>query len=152
MSAPEPTLGEALAQFRHANALVADESTQAWWTCKFGPVALQLPNFQWRRRAVLAHDLHHVVTGYPCGLRGEFQMAAWEFGAGPMPHPAAAAFCLPLIVAGLCWSPRRIWRAYRAGRRSRTLHGTPDIEALLAMPLPAARRVLMSRRPRSPRR
>lgn len=95
---------------------------------------MRLPNFAWRRRAILAHDLHHMLTGYPCTLRGEFQIAAWEFGAGPMPHWAAALFCLPLIAAGLLWSPRRMVRAFRAGRHAHSLHGSMEIAALLNLP------------------
>lgn len=135
MAAQGLTLGEALAEFRRANGLSADEASRPFWTCRLGPFSSRLPNFTWRRRAILAHDLHHVLTGYPCTMRGEFQMAAWEFGAGPMPHWCAAAFCLPLIVAGLFWSPRRIWHAYCAGRRSHSLHGSDAIDALLSVPL-----------------
>jgi hypothetical protein len=134
-----PTVNEALAEFRRANGLSDDESTKLSWTCRLGPVVIWLPNFTWRRQAILAHDLHHVLTGYPCNMRGEFQMAAWEFGAGPMPHWAAAAFCLPLIALGLFWSPRRLLAAFRAGQQSRTLHGTKAFDALLAMPLSLAR-------------
>jgi len=129
------TLGEALAEFRRANGISADEASRPFWMCRLGPLSIRLPNFTWRRRAILAHDLHHVLTGYPCTMRGEFQMAAWEFGAGPMPHWCAAAFCLPLIIAGVLWSPCRIVRAYRAGRRSQSLHGIAGMDALLAMPL-----------------
>ncbi len=136
------TLGEALAEFRRANGLSADEAARASWTCRLGPLRLRLPNFQWRRRAILAHDLHHVLTGYPCTMRGEFQMAAWEFGAGPMPHWCAALFCLPLVLVGLVWSPRRIAEAFRAGRRCRSLHGSRAIDALLVMPLEAASALL----------
>jgi hypothetical protein len=142
----EPTVGEALAAFRRANGLSADEASNAWWTCRLGPLSLRLPNFQWRRRALLAHDLHHVLTGYPCGLRGEFQMAAWEFGAGPMPHWGAALFCLPLAVIGLFVTPQRVLRAFAAGRRSCSLHNSEMIGELLAMPLPAARARLLSTR------
>jgi hypothetical protein len=100
-----------------------------------GPVTLRLPNFRWRRRAILRHDLHHVLTGYPCTLRGEFQMAAWEFAAGRFPHPAATLFCLPLVAAGLLWSPRAIWAAFTAGRGSHSLYAVADTVTLLAMPL-----------------
>jgi hypothetical protein len=141
-----PTTGEALAEFRRANGLSGDETSLPSWTCRLGPLIIRLPNFKWRRQAILAHDLHHVFTGYPCNMRGEFQMAAWEFGAGPMPHWAAAAFCLPLIVLGLFWSPRRILAAFRAGRGSRTLHGAKALDALLAMPLPLARSLVCSPR------
>ena len=66
-------------------------------------------------------------------------MAAWEFGAGPMPHWAATLFCLPLILAGLFWAPRRMIAAFFAGRRSRSLHGTPGLDRVLDAPLRLAR-------------
>ena len=92
------------------------------WTCVIGPLTLRLPNFEWRRRAIRAHDLHHLMTGYPMTMRGEFQMAAWEYGAGRYPHWGATLFCAPLILIGLCWSPRAMWRAWRDGRRSQSLY------------------------------
>ena len=134
-----PTLGEALTEFRKSNGLTAGEASDSWWTCRLGPVSIRLPNFKWRRRALLAHDLHHVLTGYPCTMRGEFQMAAWEFGAGPMPHWGAALFCLPLVVVGLLLTPRRVVRAFLAGRLCRSLHQSKEIDALLATPLHVAR-------------
>jgi ubiquinone biosynthesis protein Coq4 len=134
----ELTVGEALVEFRAANGLTCDAS-DSWWTCRVGPVPIRFPNFKWRRQALLAHDLHHVLTGYPCGMFGEFQVAAWEFGAGPMPHWGAALFCFPLVVVGLCLAPRRVVRAFMAGRQSRSLHKSDAIDAVLATPLTVAR-------------
>jgi len=94
----------------------------ASWTCAVGPLTLRFPNFAWRRRAIEAHDLHHLMAGYPMTMRGEFQMAAWEIGAGRYPHWGATAMCAPLILAGLLWSPKAIWRAWRAGCASRSLY------------------------------
>ena len=133
------TVGEALAAFRRENGLADDESLRVSWSCRLGPVAVRLPNFAWRRQAIFAHDLHHVLTGFPCTMRGECQMAAWEFGAGGMPHWGATCFCLPLIVAGLLWAPRRILLAFLGGRRSRSLHQAKPTNGLLAAPLSAAR-------------
>ena len=130
-----PSVGEALDAFRHAHGLAADEQERRSWTCRLGPLTLRLPNWHWRRRAILAHDLHHVLTGIPCTLAGECQMAAWELGAGPMPHWGARLFCQPLVLIGLLWTPRRVWRAYLAGRRSQTLHRTGVTPGLLATPL-----------------
>jgi len=134
-----PTVGEALAEFRRVNGLADDEAMHSSWMCRIGPIGVRVPNFEWRRQAILAHDLHHVLTGLPCGMRGEFQMAAWEFGAGPMPHWGAVLFCLPLVLLGLFWSPGCIMQAYRAGRRSRSLHKSKEIDRLLATPLHVAR-------------
>jgi hypothetical protein len=135
-----PTVREALAEYRRSNNLPADESATRSWTCGLGPITVRLPNFRWRRRAILAHDVHHILTGYPCTMRGECQMAAWEFGAGPMPHLAARLFCLPLVPLGLLWSPCAMVSAFLAGRRSQSLHGAMVGEGLLDISLDAARK------------
>jgi hypothetical protein len=120
MRQPRPTLSreEALAMLKRESGGEAAAS----WTCAIGPLTLRLPNFGWRRRALRAHDLHHLMTGYPMTMRGEFQMAAWEIGAGRYPHWGATMMCAPLILAGLFWSPKATWRAWRAGRGSRSLY------------------------------
>ncbi len=87
----------------------------------------------------LRHDLHHILTGYPCSMRGEFQMATWEFAAGRFPHPAATLFCLPLVAVGICWSPHAIWRAFLSGRRGRSLYGTETTHEFLQTPLSVIR-------------
>ena len=112
----------------------------ASWSCPVGPLTLRFPDFAWRRRALRAHDLHHAMTGYPMTMRGEFQMAAWEFGAGRYPHWGATLFCAPLVAAGLLLAPRRTWNAYRRGRRRRSLYGAVD--ALDGMTLADARRLV----------
>jgi hypothetical protein len=117
---PGPRLSRAaaLALLRQSS----EDEGLAHWSCAVGPLTLRFPNFAWRRRALAAHDLHHLMTGYPMTMRGEFQLAAWEFGAGRYPHWGATLFCAPLILAGLIWSPVAIRRAWRSGRRSRSLY------------------------------
>lgn len=140
------SLRDGLRDFRQANSLLADEAARNSWTCRIGLLTLRLPNFAWRRHAIEAHDLHHVLTGYPCTMCGEFQMAAWEFGAGRMPHWAAALFCLPLILAGLMRAPRHLFAAFAAGCRSFSLHGTPVSDRVLAASLLDARnRLILSK-------
>jgi hypothetical protein len=120
------------------NKLPAAETACRSWRCRLGPVTLVLPNLAWRRRAIEAHDLHHVLTGYACTMSGECEMAAWEFGAGRMPHWGATLFCLPLVLAGLVFVPRRMFRAFAAGRRSHSLHGAEDCQRWIAGPLSTA--------------
>ena len=134
-----PTLRAALTAFRAANGLSTREAEQPTWACRLGPFTLRFPNFAWRRRAIEAHDLHHVLTGTPCTLRGECRMAAWEFAAGRMPHWGAAAFCLPLVLFGALAAPQTTWRAFLAGRCARSLHGVTLDADILDAPLPAAR-------------
>jgi hypothetical protein len=132
-AASTATLGEALAEFRGANGIERDAASASSWTCRLGPIGFRLPNFKWRREAILRHDLHHVLTGYPGTMGGEFQMAAWEFAAGRFPHAAATLLCLPLVAIGFMWSPRRIWSAFRSGRHVRSLYDRELSEAILTL-------------------
>ncbi len=123
----------AVAQSRAREFLPQDGGVNAQWWAPFkqGLTDFQLPNFEWRRNALPAHDLHHVITGYPLNLIGEIQMSAWEFAAGKYPSIFATAFCLPLIVLGLLIAPRLSFRAYARGRRSQTLYSEPDLNDCL---------------------
>jgi hypothetical protein len=129
------SVSEALVAFRAANGMDQADATATTWTCKLGPMRIRLPNFAWRREAILRHDLHHVITGYPCTMLGECQMAAWEFAAGRFPHAASTAFCLPLVLAGMMWSPRAVWAAFRRGRQARSLYSTAMTDAILNSPI-----------------
>lgn len=109
-----------LPDFRATHGLA--DPTAPQWRLRFGPVTMTLPNFAWRQAAIDAHDMHHLITGYPLTMRGEIQLAAWEWGAGRYPDWRATAFCTPLIVAGALIMPRRTLLAYRAGRKAQTLY------------------------------
>jgi hypothetical protein len=117
---PRLSRAEALARLHRSRRSVAAEADE--WTCPVGPLTIRLPNFSWRRRAIDVHDLHHLMTGYPMTMRGEFQMAAWELGAGRYADWRATLFCAPLLLAGLFWSPSRMRAAYKAGRRTVSLY------------------------------
>ena len=49
--------------------------------------------------------------------------SAWEGGAGLGGLWVAWAICVPFFALGLLLQPRRVLRAYRRGRRSRSLFG-----------------------------
>jgi hypothetical protein len=137
---------DALRDFRTANSLCHNEREARWWIIRADFAIFPLPNFAWRRRAIDAHDVHHLLTGYPCTVEGELLIAAWEFGAGRYPHWGATLFCAPLVLAGMLYMPRRILAAWGHGRHSRSLYRHADLEALLDMPLADARD-LMCRAP-----
>jgi len=125
-------LGEARTLFLLENGLPPDGGDSAkCWSVTIGNLSLCLPNFQWRRRAVPYHDLHHIITEYECNPVGEIQTAAWEFAAGRFPQLASTLFCLPLIAAGAVLWPRRTFRAFMRGSRSTTLYSTPITAELL---------------------
>ena len=132
-------LGAALTAFRRANGLCEGEREARLWWVRFGPWAWPLPNFSWRRRAIDAHDIHHLLTGYPCTAAGEVEIAAWELGAGRFRHWGATLACSPLILAGAAAMPKRTLAAFRRGRGCRSLYDTQSLLGLLDMPLAAAR-------------
>jgi hypothetical protein len=92
-----------------------------WWSFQIFGMKLFCYNFVWRRKALAFHDLHHVVTGYPCTLRGEMQVATWEFAAGAYPSIFAKLFCLPLVALGALLIPQKIYAAYCKGKCSKSL-------------------------------
>ena len=117
-----PTAAQALTLKRAEQGLDPAYDTAATWPFTIGPVTIPFPNFSWRRAAIQRHDIHHMLTGYPFTMRGEFQVATWEFAAGRYPHWGATLLLLPLVVMGLFWSPAAIWRAFVKGRGEMSLY------------------------------
>jgi hypothetical protein len=118
-----------LAQLRAQHGIDGTYDATRTWPFRMGPLTLPVPNFSWRRAAIQRHDLHHILNGFPFNMRGEFQVATWEFAAGRYPHAGASLLLLPLVVLGILWSPRAIWRAFMKGRRSTSLY-RPQLLAL----------------------
>lgn len=117
------TVGVALARHREVNGIEPGATLAAAWVCKIPPFKLELPNFSWRKAAILRHDLHHILTGFPCTVRGECQMAAWEFASGRFPDYRATLFCLPLVALGVLLAPLDTFNAFVLGRNSKSLYG-----------------------------
>ncbi|KYF70999.1 hypothetical protein [Sorangium cellulosum] len=125
------TMRQARAIYFDVNRFGADGGYgDAWVDFKLGPLPVPFPNTQARVRAVRYHDLHHVLTGYDTNTIGEFEISAWELGAGCKDFAAAWQLNLGGLFAGLLSAPRRTVRAFLRGRRSETLYGRP-FEALL---------------------
>jgi hypothetical protein len=116
------TAAQALTLKRAEQGLDPAYDTAPTWPFTIGPVTIPMPTFSWRRAAIQRHDLHHILTGYPFTMRGEFQVATWEFAAGRYPHWGATLLLLPLVVMGLFWSPTAIWRAFMKGRGELSLY------------------------------
>lgn len=90
-----------------------------------GCMLAPLPNFETRRRFLKYHDIHHLVTGYSVGRIGEGEISAWELGAGSaFVSPVLGVMNLIALSTGLVLEPRRMWRAYGRGCRSRSLYRT----------------------------
>jgi hypothetical protein len=121
---PGMTLREARARYFQDNRFGEDGGYgDAWVDFKLGPVPMPFPNTEGRVRAVRYHDLHHILTGYRTDTRGEFEISAWEIGAGCGDQWAAWALNLSGTAAGVLSCPGRTYRAFVRGLASRTLYG-----------------------------
>lgn len=131
----QPTVAEAMRLHYVRSGVSGDEGREEaeWTLTKLGSAELRLTNFQWRKRALPLHDLHHVLTGYPCTMAGELQIAAWEFSAGRFPDFIATLFCLPLIGIGAITIPIRSFTAFVRGRQSKTLYAMLLTQDFLAL-------------------
>lgn len=128
---PSLTLRAARDLYFAVNGFGADGGYGSPWVdFKLGPLPMPFPNTAGRVRAVRFHDLHHIVTGYATDTLGEFEISAWELGAGCKDFYAAWQLNLSGLAGGMAVSPRRIFRAFVRGRRTESLYGG-DLEALL---------------------
>jgi len=99
-------------------------------------VSFWLPNPPSRRRAIMRHDLHHVVTGYGTDMVGEAEISAWELRRGLSGLGAyVSALVVGLAALGLVIAPVRTVRAWRASakRVPSLFAGHDDYDALLEL-------------------
>jgi hypothetical protein len=128
---PEMTMREARDRYFLANGFGADGGYgDAWVDFKLGPVPFPFPNVPSRVRALQFHDLHHILTGYDTSTTGEFEISAWELGAGCKDYAAAWFLNLGGLAGGLAVSPKKTFRAFVRGRRTESLYDRP-LDAML---------------------
>jgi hypothetical protein len=124
---------EARDQYFAENGFTAAGYTDKWVKLKLGPLPLAFPNSPARQAAVPLHDLHHVATGYATTWTGEAEIGAWEIGAGCGRYWAAWGLNLSAFAVGLWIAPLRLVRAFRRGRRSKSLYSRAMGDDLLAL-------------------
>lgn len=112
---------------------------ERWVHLKLGPIPLAIPNTKSRKDAVRFHDLHHALTGYDTDWAGEFEISAWEIATGCADKSFAWIINLQGLAGGTVSWPRRTFRAFIRGLRSRNLYEERFDEALLSAPLDATR-------------
>ena len=139
---PDGTMRDARSKYFELNKFPADGGyDDAWVDFKLGPIPFPFPNTSSRKRAVRVHDLHHIVTGYNTDLIGEFEISAWEIGAGCRDFIAAWQLNLGGMAGGLLFAPRRTFRAFVRGRHSESLYGR-DVETMLSETVATARMMM----------
>jgi hypothetical protein len=132
-SADDMTVREARDLYFEQNGLSEAGYSDRWVRLRAGPMPLAFPNTRARVRAVRLHDLHHVATGYDTTWQGEAEIGAWELAAGCGHHLPAWVLNLGAVAVGVFIAPGRTVRAWRRGRRSRTLYAGEFEPSLLDM-------------------
>jgi len=139
------TVVEAREAYFARNGFSAAAYEDRWVRVRIGPIPFAFPNVASRRRAIRFHDLHHVATGYATTWRGEAEIGAWEiaatFGDRGLRYWAAWLLNLTMFTIGLVIAPRRVVRAFRRGRRCRSVYRIGYAVAL-AMDVDVLRREL----------
>jgi len=87
-----------------------------------GCLLIPLPNVETRRKYIKYHDLHHVINGFDASQAGEGEVSAWELGTGSMLHPILMFMNLIAISTALAVCPKRVFKAYLLGCKSKNLY------------------------------
>lgn len=126
------TMLAARARYYEVNQFGADGGDSlAWVPVKVLGVTFHIPNSDGRRRAVRAHDLHHILTGYGTDLTGEAEIGAWELASNCLSSTAATVLNTGAMAMGMLIAPRRTARAWARGRATKNLYRHATIDHLL---------------------
>ena len=96
-----PSVREARARYFAANGFDERGYEDRWVRLQAGPLPIVFPNTRARVRAIRAHDVHHVVTGYATTWTGEAEIGAWEIASGCADQWAAWMLNLMALPIGL---------------------------------------------------
>jgi hypothetical protein len=101
-----------------------------------GGLSIYLPNLESRKKAVIRHDIHHLITGYSGILTGETEISAWELRSGCWNYPFAFFINLSGMMTGLLFNLPSVFRAWVKGRTTTNLYQLNLSETeVLDMPL-----------------
>ncbi len=81
-----------------------------------------IPNFDARRKAVIKHDIHHLLTGYTTELKGESEISAWEIASGCKKYRAAFFINLSGFMISFWINFRGALKAFSRGRKTKNLY------------------------------
>jgi len=119
----QQNIGEELEAYFEKYGLGKDGGlNEDWAKIKVGSFYIPMPNPPSRKRALVFHDIHHLVTGYSGEWQGEAAIGAWEVGSGCNDYYAAWVLDLGLMALGIWIYPKTVFNAFVRGLRSRNLY------------------------------
>jgi hypothetical protein len=80
------------------------------------------PNFDARRKAVILHDIHHLLTGYTTTLAGESEISAWEIASGCKSYWAAFLIDTSGLMMDIPFNFMGVLKAFSRGRKTKNLY------------------------------
>jgi ubiquinone biosynthesis protein Coq4 len=120
----DQTPGEVLSKFYAENNLDQDggQSSSSVRIEVNSRLHFYFPNFDARRKAVIKHDIHHLLTGYSTNVSGESEISAWEIGSGCKKYWAAFLIDTSGVMMGIPFNLWNVIKAFSRGRRTRNLY------------------------------
>jgi hypothetical protein len=105
---------------------------EAWGRIKIWKFYIPIPNTNARKKALVFHDIHHIVTGYDGNWRGEVSIGTWEIASGCGEYYVAWYLNLGAMGVGLFIYPRSVFHAFIRGKRTENLyhHTIPKEQAM----------------------
>lgn len=88
----------------------------------FKGVFIYFPNFKARKKVLLKHDIHHLLTGYTAKMKGETEISAWELSTGCTHNWFAFIINTNGMMAGFPFNLKGIWKAWLRGKSSKNLY------------------------------
>lgn len=123
MTNDQQTIGKALETYFEKYGLGKDGGLdKSWGKVKVGSIYIPIPNPASRKRALVFHDMHHLVTGYSAEWDGEFAISGWEIGSGCNDYYAAWVLDFGLFALGIWVRPKIVFNAFVRGMRSKNLY------------------------------
>lgn len=99
-------------------------------------ISLYIPNVEARKKVVLKHDIHHMMTGYPAVMKGEIEISAWELSTGCFRYWVPLTLNTYGMMMGIPFNLKGVWKAWVRGRRTKNLYETNySNEELLKKPV-----------------
>jgi hypothetical protein len=107
-------------------------------------IVFYFPNFAARKKAVLKHDIHHLVTGYPSTYTGETEIGAWEIASGCKGYWVAWILNMSGMMTGIVFNLWNVLKAFARGRRTKNLyHHLVSDDAAMNMKLSELQNILL---------